>query len=513
MGNIAQKLKEVLLTDVKAYTLSAVLSVLNLVMFHIPFYTYISANISPDFNGVLIFASLIVIMLVANFFAFYLFLYLFRIVGKILLSIIFIGNAITLYFINTYDVIIDDSMMGNVFNTNYAEATSYASWAELAYIVFMGIIPAIYIMCTKINYGSIKRFFSTIGASLGVILIFVVCNVTNFTWIDKHAPIIGSLLMPWSYTVNAVRFKIQDARNNRQEIILPDAKITNSNKDVVVLLIGESARRDHFSLYGYKKETNPMLSKIERLKWFESNSSATYTTAGVKAILEHTDTDELYEILPNYLYRTGADVLWRTTNWGEPPLHIANYVDLKYCGNDSCKYDMILLNGVRKFIENSTKNKVLVILHSSTSHGPSYNQKYPEEFEKFTPVCTSVELSKCTNNELLNAYDNTILYTDYIISNTIDTLKSIDGWNSTMIYVSDHGESLGEKKLYMHGVPIGIAPKEQIEIPFIVWTSDSTTTTKQGVIPTQHHVFHSTLHQLGIESPIYDENMNIFTKQ
>ena len=118
-------------------------------------------------------------------------------------------------------------------------------------------------------------------------------------------------------------------------------------------------------------------------------------------------------------------------------------------------------------------NKILIVLHTSTSHGPSYYKKYPVQFEHFTPVCKSVELSNCSKVELINAYDNSIVYTDYILSKVIEDLKDLSEYKSTMIFVSDHGESLGEKNLYMHGLPMSIAPKEQYEIPFIVWTSEN----------------------------------------
>lgn len=118
------------------------------------------------------------------------------------------------------------------------------------------------------------------------------------------------------------------------------------------------------------------------------------------------------------------------------------------------------------------KNKILIIPHTSTSHSPTYSKKYPSQFETFKPVCNSVELGNCSQAELMNAYDNTIVYTDYILSKIIDDLKELKDYKSTMMFVSDHGESLGEKKLYMHGLPLSIAPKEQYKIPFIVWVSD-----------------------------------------
>mgnify|MGYP003810893441 FL=1 len=152
---------------------------------------------------------------------------------------------------------------------------------------------------------------------------------------------------------------------------------------------------------------------------------------------------------------------------------------------------------------------MLIILHTSTSHGPTYNKRYPPQFEVFKPVCESVELANCSHEELINAYDNTIVYTDYLLSKIIETLKELSDYKKTMLFVSDHGESLGEKNLYMHGLPMSVAPKEQYEIPFIIWT-DSTTQIKPATSLSQNHVFHSVLNFLEIESPVYNEDMNIF---
>jgi lipid A ethanolaminephosphotransferase len=178
---------------------------------------------------------------------------------------------------------------------------------------------------------------------------------------------------------------------------------------------------------------------------------------------------------------------------------------------DKSEYDEILLKGLKEQILASNKNKILVVLHTSTSHGPTYSKKYPPEFEKFKPVCNSVELGKCSGEELMNAYDNSILYTDYLISKVIESLKEIPAYNSCMLFVSDHGESLGENNLYMHGLPKSLAPKEQYEIPFLVWLSDDNPKQLKSTPELcQNHVFHSVLNFLSIESPIYDEQMNIF---
>ena len=137
-------------------------------------------------------------------------------------------------------------------------------------------------------------------------------------------------------------------------------------------------------------------------------------------------------------------------------------------------------------------------------------QKYPAEFEVFKPVCQTVEISTADKQELLNAYDNTILYTDYLVHSTIEILKGITDRRCCMMFVSDHGESLGEDNLFMHGMPKNIAPKEQFEIPFIVWQNDANTTMKEFEEVEQYYVFHSPMNYLGMESEIYNENMNIF---
>ncbi|MBF8457803.1 phosphoethanolamine--lipid A transferase EptA [Kaistella sp. G5-32] len=502
--------------DIKITHFVLIMSALLFLLFHYPFFKFVFNNVDyKSFTGVFIIVSLVISMLVANAFVLFLFFFLSRFVGKFLLVLFFIINAVAVYFVNTYSVIIDESMIGNVLNTNYSESSSFFSVKLVLYLVFLGIIPSIYIVKAKIINVTLKRFLISISLTLLFLLTLVFANSSNFLWIDKNSKTLGGLAMPWSYAVNIPLFYIHEFKKNEKEILLPNATIKDNQKSVVILVIGESARSENFSLYGYRKNTNPLLSKIPNVSHFNATSDATYTTAGVKSILEHQNTDELYEILPNYLYRNNVDVVWRTTNWGEPPVHIKNYENrealLPNCKGDGCNYDGILLSGLKEEILASKKNKILIVLHTSTSHGPTYSKKYPAQFETFKPVCNSVELGNCSHTELVNAYDNTIVYTDYLLANVIEDLKQLKDYKSAMIFVSDHGESLGENNLYMHGLPISIAPKQQYEIPFIVWTSDnSARQLKPNKVLTQNYVFHSVLNFLNIGSPIYNEQMNIF---
>lgn len=499
---------------IKLSYFSIIVSCITLLLFNYPFFKYVFNNCEVgSLNGIFLVVSLIILAIILNALVFYILLFLLRKVGKTLLIILLLFNSVALYFVNTYSVILDRNMMGNVYNTNFEESSSFFSIGFIMYLLFLGIVPSVFVYKTEVIYVNFKKFITRVVVTLLLVLGLVYANATNWLWIDKNSTKLGALTMPWSYVVNSFRYFHKINKENQKQILLPNATIKNDEKSVVVLVIGESARSQNFSLYGYQKDTNPLLSKIPNVKHYNAESCATYTTAGVKCILEHQYTDELYEILPNYLYRNNVEVIWRTSNWGEPTVTIEKFITKgelqKDCKIENCDYDEILLSGLKEQILTSKKNKILVVLHTSTSHGPTYYKKHPVEFSKFLPECENVELANCSQEELINAYDNTIVYTDYILAKLIGQLEELKEFKSSMIFISDHGESLGEKNLYMHGLPKSMAPNVQFEIPFIVWASNNQKLTDKTTLD-QHYVFHSVLDFLAIDSPVYDKNMTLF---
>ena len=484
---------------------SCIVSIGTLLLYNIPFFQFvIDKGNESEVSVVWLVASLVVIMLAVNFMMTYLVMFCLRMVGRILLAILSLINATAVYFILTYNVIIDATTIENVFNTRYSEASGFFSWGLWLSMLVFGVLPALFCLFQPVVIGKAKKLGVYCGSSLAVILVVGLLNINQTLFISEHDTELGGLLQPWSYIANTYRVIsfIQDEQ--AEEIKLPDGKITDNEKVVVVLVIGESARKANFQLYGYQRDTNPLLSKQKELKVFQANSCATYTTAGTKAILEPKDCDDLYELLPNYAFRMGVDVAWRTSNWGEPPIHIDEYLTdtelaEQYPDVDS-DYDGILFAGLRQRIESSGKNKVLIILHTSTSHGPQYAKKYPKEFEVYK------------SDDIVGAYDNTIRYTDFLLDSLINTLRSMNDWKSSMIFISDHGESLGENKMFMHGLPMKLAPKEQYEIPFLVWTSEHFRAYKNNLpaVLEQHYIFHSVLNLLSIQSPAYNEEYDIF---
>ena len=515
---------------ISLFAFSCIVSIGTLLLYNIPFFNYVSQNTNESTGGIIFLqASLVIIMLALNFMLTYLSMWLLRIVARILLAIFAIINATAVYFIITYSAIINATTIENVFNTRYSEASGFFSWSLWMFIAVFGVLPALYCLMQPVVIGKAKKLGIYCGSSLAIILLVASLNISQTLWISQHDTELGGLLQPWSYVVNTCRVISSYQDEQAEEIKLPDGTIADHEKAVVVLVIGESARKANFQLYGYQRDTNPLLSKQEGLKVYQATACATYTTAGTKAILEPKDSGDLYELLPNYAFRTGVDVSWRTSNWGEPPIHIDEYLtdtDLSdlYQGKSN-DYDDILYYGLRERIESSKKDKVLIILHTSTSHGPKYADKYPKQFEVYKPVAKNIEEGEKNIGMLINAYDNTIRYTDFLLNSLINTLREMKDWHSAMIFISDHGESLGENKMFMHGLPMKLAPKVQYEIPFLVWTSDGFRTYKQtsssqdapeGELPAvleQHYIFHSVLNLLSIQSPAYNKDYDIFVSR
>ena len=498
-------------------------TLINMLLYHIPLYTYAIENLNiSSISGILTFASVLISIFVVTTVILFLLATLSSRLLKYFTIFMMVGNAIALYFIVTYHVILDRTMMGNLFNTNMAEATSYYQPKIFLYLLFLGIIPAFIV--SKIKIEKTKRvrliFHAFMILVIGVLLMYL--NASTWLWLDKNAKRMGGMAMPWSYTINAIRYKVRELKKSKKQILLPSATLSNNDKMIVVLVIGESARAKDFSLYGYAKKTNPYLEKVKNLTVLKAKSTATYTTASVHSMLSYTGSDsDDYEPLPNYLQREGVDVLWRSNNWGQPVLHVKTFEkagDLRaLCKGEGCTHDEVLLTNLKEEILKTQKKKIFVVLHTNGSHGPTYYKKYSKAFEVFKPVCKTVDLKECTQEELINAYDNTILYTDYFLNRTIDILKQIKNSPTLLIYASDHGESLGGYGLYLHGTPYSIAPDVQKDIPFLLWASDSFIKKKGNFSKKidmkksygQNSIFHTVLGAFDMNSSIYNPKLDL----
>jgi lipid A ethanolaminephosphotransferase len=502
-----------------------IVTFINLFTFHTPLLSYATANLDyASSNG---FLTLFIVGLVI-FLVTFLILSILSLIHSYLLKIfsllIILTNSIALYFINTYHIALDTTMMGNILNTQSSESLSFLHPKMLLYFIAFGLIPAWLIYKIQIiknnRFSLLKHTLITLIISLGLIF----ANGSRWLWVDKHASHLGGIILPWSYIINTARL-ISNQQANIQQQLLPPLSFADKDKTLVVLVIGESARAKNFSLYGYDRETNPLLKKSGSITLQNSHSCSTYTTASVHCILSSigSSSDSL-EPLPSYLSRHGVDVIWRTKNWGEPKIKVNSYTKARDlapdCKGKYCDYDGIMLTGLKERICSSESDKKFIVLHMTGSHGPTYYKKYPSEFETFKPVCKSVELSNCTNQELINAYDNTVLYTDFFLNQVIELLKQQEA-PALMIYISDHGESLGEYGLYLHGTPKTIAPDVQTVIPFILWMSEgfkskhgiTNNSFKQREKHTQKNIFHTVLGAFNTDSEIYMKDLDLLKEK
>lgn len=500
---------------------------INATLYQLPLYSFAFSELeATSLPGILAVLTLFVMVMLLTLLA----LFIFALVSQRLLKPIAMffafGNAIAIYFIQTYQVVLDKSMMGNVFNTNTAEAGSYLHPAFFLHLVLFGVLPIWLISRITLKHTSRLRLVAALSLSLLLGIGWIYANAQSWFWIDKHARKLGGMIMPWSYVINSARYQTEKMMQSRTLEKLPPAHFVAQGKTVVVLVIGESARAANFSLYGYARNTNPLLSEAGAIAIPNSHSCSTYTTASIQCMLAHVDSSSTlihnYEALPSYLQSNGVDVIWISNNWGEPPLKVGTYLKASEVRGDCkglrCQLDEGMLTGLAERIAMTPNDKVFVVLHQSGSHGPDYFNHYPQDAEKFSPACRSVQVQDCSADELTNAYDNTILFTDRFISKTIAMLGSIPKTSTVMMYASDHGESLGEHGLYLHGTPYSLAPDVQKDIPYIVWMSPTfkrhkTLAAYAALSHSQHAhetIFHSVMGAFDMRSDIYKPQLDIF---
>ena len=504
-----------------------VVSVINVVLYHGPLFSFAAANLEfSTLGGAETLATLFFLVVLATAAIFSFLSLISQRLIKPLCMLGAVGNALALYFVQTYGVVLDKTMMSNVLNTHYAEASSFLHPKILLYLLLLGALPCWVLSKVPVQMTSLHRRAMLLVAVLLVGVTWIYAASTTWLWIDQNSRKLGGLTMPWSYVIGASRLYADHLSTSRQQTLLPAARFLTHQKTIVVLVIGESARAENFSLYGYRRNTNPLLAQSDLVVLANSRSCATYTTASLLCILSPFDSgwhmSTSYEPLPSYLQRHGIDVIWRTNNWGEPPLKVQTYQRTEEipgaCEGNACRYDEALLQGLEQRIRSSPKDKIFIVLHQHGSHGPSYDTEYPPQFEVFKPVCHSVELHQCTHAELLNAYDNTIVYADDFLHRTIDLLKKFSPTTTLLMYVSDHGESLGEYGLYLHGTPYSIAPDVQKDIPFLVWMSAEFKRNKGMTMAqrnresshSQANVFHSVMGAFDMRSDIYNRQLDLF---
>ncbi len=303
------------------------------------------------------------------------------------------------------------------------------------------------------------------------------------------------------------------------EIIAKDVALKHDSKErLMILVVGETARAANYSLGNYVINDTNAYTKEESIVYFDNfYSCGTSTAISVPCMFsdykrENFSKSTYYrENVLNILHKVGVNVAWIGNNSGGCQGVCKNLEKVKILKEP---YDEVLLAEVLENLKELEKQN-LIIVHLQGSHGPTYYQRYPNAFKKFLPTCDTNELQKCTQEELINTYDNTLLYTDYIIKSLMDMLKEYPNYETSLIYLSDHGESLGENGIYLHGLPYFIAPKEQIHIPFMFFSNNpqlmQIAQSRKSLLLSQDNIFSTLLGYFGVESEVYKSEDDLFS--
>jgi lipid A ethanolaminephosphotransferase len=316
-----------------------------------------------------------------------------------------------------------------------------------------------------------------------------------------------------------------------------DAEIpaTDIDRELIILVVGETARADHFSLNGYSRKTNPHLEKEQVFSFNNTWSCGTSTAESVPCMLSFYNQDDYSkdkavstENLLDVLQRAGVNVLWLDNNSDSKGMALrVAYENFKTADNnpmcdEECR-DEGMLQRVQRFIDEHAQGDIFIVLHQMGNHGPAYYKRYPPEFEQFKPVCKTNQLENCTSEEINNAYDNAILYTDYFLTKVIELLKrNSPQFEAGMFYASDHGESLGEYGVYLHGLPYSLAPDVQKHVPMIMWFNDKLS--KEDLKPellnakisnhySHDNISHTVLSFFEVDTNLYDPSLNIVDRK
>ena len=495
-------------------------------------YGFITSNIFY-FLSVTVVLTLLIIFLLTLFSSKY--------TTKPILITIFTISAFTAYFMDSYSIVIDSEMIRNSLQTSFKESIDLFSFRLVLYIVFLAIIPSYIIYTTKINYKSLKgeiiSKLKTITLSL-VIIFIIIFSFSKFytSFFREHKPLRYNINpIYWIYSIGNYVNKTLDTAPSEIKDIGLDSKVVEDEdepKELIILVIGETARADRFSLNGYEKETNPLLKQEELVSFTNMSSCGTSTAHSVPCMFSIFPKDD-------YSYKKGAGtknvldvlnntqdvaILWRDNNSDSKGVALrVDYEDFQTPKTNSvcdeeCR-DEGMLVGLEDYIERNKGKDILIVLHQMGNHGPAYYKRYPKEFEKFTPVCKTNQLENCTQEEIGNAYDNAILYTDYFLSKTINFLKPYSQTHQTaLFYISDHGESLGENGLYLHGMPYAIAPKTQKNVGSFIWIGDGLMEKEYSKEKLKSYkekefshdnLFHTVLGLFEVETEVYKKELDI----
>ena len=462
--------------------------------------------------------------------------------AKVLLTVLLITTAFATHYMNSFNVYLDADMLRNVLATDRKESRELMTPALLLPLLGYALLPCVLLWRVRLRKRSPGRALAWRAVFLlGVVVVTgagALASFQNVSALLRNHREVRYLATPVNYLV-ALKQNLSDSNPIKAQPKLPigtDAKATpraaGSKPRLLVLVVGETVRAQNWGLNGYVRQTTPELAQAGVINFPDMHSCGTSTEVSLPCMFSpfgRHDYDEkkirAHQSLLHVLEHAGIATLWRDNQSGCKGVcegldtqRLDDATTPGLCTDGRCM-DEILLDGLPAQARAKPGDRVIV-LHQLGNHGPSYFQRYPAQFRQFAPTCDTADLGKCSREQIVNSYDNAVRYTDHFLARTIDTLRGMDDYDTAMIYLSDHGESLGEKGLFLHGMPYAIAPDEQTRVPMAMWFSPQFAAargldlaclrTRARRRTDQDNLFPSVLGLMRVNTSTYKRNLDLF---
>ncbi|MEI2564881.1 phosphoethanolamine--lipid A transferase [Vibrio metoecus] len=446
-----------------------------------------------------------------------------------------------------YGTIVDRDMLVNVLETNSSEASSYLTVYSVLWFVFLGVLPALWLLFTPIRKETgVWRFLGKKGLSMLVSLLAVALIAAlyyqNYSSVGRNNSYLKRMIIPTHFIYSSVGLVKQRYFTEPMvyKMIGTDAQQKTTATDssgqkptLVFFVLGETARVQNYQYFGYPRDTNAYTQPFQPIFFKDVASCGTATAISVPCMFSNMTRDNFdrnradnQDNVLDILQRAGISLLWKENDGGDKG--VAKNIPLKelardkregFCDGDTC-YDIAMLENLDQEIADQNGNR-MIFMHIIGSHGPTYFKRYPKEMAVYQPDCPRADIENCSVEQIVNTYDNTIRYTDYVLAQLMSKLESLQkDYNTALIYVSDHGESLGENGMFLHGMPYNLAPDYQTQVPLLVWMSQGFSQSKsidvdclrsKTNLPYSHgNLFHSLLGVMDVSTEAYETSLDLF---
>lgn len=415
-------------------------------------------------------------------------------IGKPLLALLVLVSAASAYYAQTFGVRLNEEIIQSIFETQRAEAMAMITPGSVGWIALFGVLPAVLVLVVPLRFARWQRDLGwraiVLCVATALMLVPPLLVGRTYVYFERNHRGMYEVFNPYAALSGTFHYLQRDVFRRKTTMtplgtdatLAPNAAMA-ARKRIVVLVVGETARAENQSLQGYARDTNPEMTRAGVTYFTDAWSCGTATTVSVPCMFSNMTRERFdkpvakahWNVL-DVLQHAGVDVFWRDNDEGckdvclwVPNDDVTNDKVAGLCNADGCLDEVLLADLPARLAR--MRSPALLVLHIKGSHGPAYFQRYPAAFNVFKPGCDTAEVQTCTYAQTVASYDNTILYTDHILGRVVDTLKAAPEVDSVMMYLSDHGESLGENDIYLHGADWDTAPSQQKHIPMLMWFS------------------------------------------